>query len=308
MQWQQAAQDWIAASLVELTIQDVTVVRERIWSSVWRVETSGGVFWFKRNHPDMRHERGLVSLLAQLAPQEVSAPVAVNADHRWLLTPDLGPTLSELPAAEKPAAYVKLAQALARVQLAAAGSRPLLELGIPRFDPARFAETMADHLAYCRRLPRSHPLRFVAADEHRIMAAAHSLQRAWDDLGPGGPGLSVDHNDLHLGNACVGPNILDWGDAVLAHPYGNLRTLVIIARRLYGHEQAQLVRIKYLEVWGRTSPADYQRLNLAMELAAAQRFFAWRRMDDEASLAEYAHYARPLLSQLSVRLDQQYTP
>ena len=37
--------------------------------------------------------------------------------------------------------------------------------------------------------------------------------------------MSINHDDLHSGNICWngdGPRIIDWGDAVLGHPFGTL--------------------------------------------------------------------------------------
>lgn len=303
--WASQAREWIAASLYPEPVERIEVIRERVWSTNWRVSTPVRAYWFKRNHPGLAHEVPLTELLARSAPNHVAAPKAATEEHCWLLVRDCGPTLASLPPGQKPRAYVELAAALAQVQ-ASASEEEVSGVGLATFEPTRFAEVIGDHLDYCAGLPRSSPLRLGLADARRIQEAARRLEAKWRELEP--DALGVDHNDLHLGNAYAGPIIGDWGDAVLAHPFSTLRTIVIISRRMFGEDTSWRVRAAYLTAMGRTEPEDWLRLDLAMQLAVAQRFFSWRQLADPAALSEYAHFARPLLAQLGTPIRHQIVP
>ena len=53
-------------------------VRQRPWSTVWRVEASSGVFFAKQNTPLQGFEARLLSLLAELAPAYVVPVTAAD--------------------------------------------------------------------------------------------------------------------------------------------------------------------------------------------------------------------------------------
>ena len=88
-----------------------------------------------------------------------------------------------------------------------------------------------------------------------------------DELAALGIAASVQHDDLHGGNVLVGPDgdrFFDWGDAVVAHPFGTLTvTFNSIAHKLeLPPDDPAFARLEavYLEAWDGVAPrADLQR-------------------------------------------------
>jgi hypothetical protein len=120
----------------------------------------------------------------------------------------------------------------------------------------------------------------------RILAARWRLEDAADRLAGGTP-PTLQHDDLHDGNVFRRGSanlIIDWGDAVLAHPFGTLLvTLDVLASQLdCARTDPLIVRVQeaYLEVW-RTrgdSRADLSaELDLAVRTAGLGRAAGWRR-------------------------------
>ena len=96
--WFQAAEGWLRGSLD--TIGDVAtgpVQQVQLWelSCILRVPTVRGDVWFKasRDSPLFVNEAVLTRELAGLFPDHVPAPVAVDAERRWMALRDFGAEL-----------------------------------------------------------------------------------------------------------------------------------------------------------------------------------------------------------------------
>ena len=107
-----------------------------------------------------------------------------------------------------------------------------------------------------------------------------------DELAALGIAASVQHDDLHGGNVLVGPDgdrFFDWGDAVVAHPFGTLTvTFNSIAHKLeLPPDDPAFTRLEavYLAAWdGVASRADLQRAAaIARVLGCIGRALAWER-------------------------------
>lgn len=99
--WEAHAHRWIrerGAALGVPVTGPVEQFRVRPWSVVLRVPTSDGWTWFKANTPASRYEAALVDALSGWAPGSVLAPLAVDTDRGWILSPHGGPTLREAAA------------------------------------------------------------------------------------------------------------------------------------------------------------------------------------------------------------------
>lgn len=301
--WQEDARAWLRSLFPASQVLDIRVHRERTWATNWRVTTDDGGFWFKRAHPALLQEPALLEVLQRVVPQHILIPFAMDAGSGWILTHDQGRTLAVISREEGPQHYGETAVALALTQQAAAPVMgDLARVGLRRFDPVRAVALLDEMLAWFADLPSSHPSRPTAETRRTAMAAATTLVDRWVAVVSHDPGMGLDHNDLHLGNVFRGPVISDWGDAVLGHPFSSLRTLVFAARNVFGAEAVSLVRTTYLEQWG--DPADlHETLELAMQLAAVQRLYAWRRLDSPELVAENAEYVVPLMTEIGRPID-----
>ena len=101
----------------------------------------------------------------------------------------------------------------------------------------------------------------------------------------------LEHDDLHGGNVLVGPDgdrFFDWGDAVVAHPFGTLTvTFNSIAHKLeLPAEDPAFARLEavYLEAWDGVAPrADLRRAAaITRVLGCIGRALAWERVAQRA--------------------------
>ena len=137
-EWRDDAVSWIDQILRKhgrTRTGDVDQPRIRFWSTQLTMPTDAGRGWFKENCPDQSFEARLVDVLADLVPDHVVAPLAIEPDRGWMLTPDAGPTLREA-AGDGVELWVRLAANWADLQRRVAPyAGRLLATGIPAAPP-----------------------------------------------------------------------------------------------------------------------------------------------------------------------------
>lgn len=305
--WESRARHWLRGLFPESRRFAVEVRRERVWGTIWTVATDEGTFWFKRAAPDLTTEVALLELLVRSRPDVILAPRATHATERWIVTADQGQTLAPISREEGPHHYVETAVALAGLQRSVSEhADQLARIGLHAFAPEDFTDRIADHLSWCAALPVDHPVHLDVRARQDVHSRAARLAAQWAELMPSVP-TGLDHNDLHLGNVFRGPLLSDWGDAVIGHPFASLRALVVPARKVFGPAVSDEVRRRYLECWGDPEALGVE-LELAMRMAAAQRFLAWRRMGDLEAIAEYHEWITVLLTRLGDPIDEISVP
>lgn len=199
----------------------------RAWSTALRVPTSDGVMWFKAGRDVFACEARILEVLIALAPDLLPEVVAARPDAGWLLMRDAGGRAREHPVAWPPLlrryAQLQIAAAAHVDEVLAAGAldnrQPDVEKVFAYLSPATAAGLRA-------RLPEVH---------ERLARLASSPLPA-----------TIDHHDLHDGNVYVRDGharILDWGDAVVGHPFC---TLVLV--------DDPSARASYLESWDELVP------------------------------------------------------
>ncbi len=220
--------------------------RRRSWSLVLRLQTARGPVWAKANARPFAAEAGLTDLLAVHAPDHVLAPIALDVERGLLLLPDGGPVLSDLGTTEH-SHWRTLLLGYAELQQAMAGRLGALrELGLPDMSPPTLLawwESVVDRSAEDERVwqllstGRFQSGRFqsgfqcdLTADPmHTLRVIGPSVEFWAAELAAGGIPVTLEHTDLHTGNVFAGPpdraeflRIIDWGDAVIAHPFVGL--------------------------------------------------------------------------------------
>lgn len=332
--WQEEARQWLRDVLPAANGLDIEVARERGWGAVWRLTADDGRYWFKRPHPSLWREVRLRRMLQRRVPHLVLAVVADDAERGWMVTADQGATLAPRAREQGAHVYEELAVAMARIQRSVTAA-DLAGLDLPVFDPQDAVARFEDMLDPFAALPADHPAHLAPGDREIALERLAAVVERWTRLDVEVPGLTLDHNDLHAGNAFPGPRISDWGDAVIGHPFCSLRALLIPARNVFGPEALGPIRSAYLAEFGerpgdqhRSRPADRTRtqarepsadspgaaealqeaLDLAMMLAVPQRLAAWRAMQDPLVWAEYAHYITPLWHEAGVPVEQVSVP
>jgi hypothetical protein len=279
--WREQAVGWIDRRLAEAGLErtgDVEQPRVRPWATVLRAPTTGGDVWMKAAGPATAFEAGLYELLAREAPADVLAPLAVDAPRGWMLLPDGGQPVGELPAAAL-AQYGRLQRALAP----RAGELPAL--GVPDMRPEvmpeRFPEALEAARASAPSVPPPGAPSPSAASPAGTLAAVEALaddvERWCERLAASPVPASLDHNDLHQDNVLgTGPyRFYDWGDAAVAHAFAAL----LVPGQVLSGPQLDRARAAYLEVFADLAPPDVLAtdLELACRVARIARTLTWER-------------------------------
>jgi len=276
-----------------------TQVRDRPWGRVWSLPTDQGTMWLKEPGEAVRFE---VALLTGLADLDLMPGVLAADDTRVLLT-DAGRTLRELhePAA-LPGPFTSALVQVAGLQRAAAPRVPaLLAAGVADLRPPTLVDRFDDLLATLG------PVEGDTATARAVLADVCA------ELAASAVPASVDHNDLHDGNVLVDTAgrtvVIDWGDAVVAHPFATLLVAQRVLADAVGGDvddpwDAPVVataRRAYLKGFADVAPdEDLERTaRLAVLAAHVARSWVWRRAmttfdaaSDDPDLADLADGAR----------------
>jgi hypothetical protein len=186
----------------------------RAWSTVVRVPTETGTVFFKANTAELRHEALATLLLSRRVPERVPPLIADDPVRGWMLMEDGGRRLREVIAEERDLSrwddVLEGAADIARAMEPDVGV--LLDAGVPD----RRLATLADQYAA-----------LVAADdvEQRFRDAVPRVREMAEELASYGVTETLQHDDLHDGQIFVSGErqlILDWGDAVVSHPFFTL--------------------------------------------------------------------------------------
>ena len=149
-QWQVRARSWVDAQLSRAgrRVTGSGGAGLRPWSLVWRVPTDDGPVWFKANNPGTVHEAVLIAALAELTPERVLTPIAVDPAQGWSLLPDGGESLRDVLARDPDLAHWERAlPGYAALQLATASrADELVALGVPDHRPEVLAGLLAELL------------------------------------------------------------------------------------------------------------------------------------------------------------------
>jgi len=272
----------------ELTGPEPTFVRTRPWAEVWRIEAVEGRWWLKINSAATAYEPHVLEVLSGSGTTLLPA-VRTHPTQPWSLLADAGRSardvLAAAPPEERIAFWSALLPAYAELQRSV-DAAPLRAAGLPDLSAgsllAVYDELVADGGWY---VPAVAP-ELTADQWAQIRAAGPRLAAAAQRLAETRP-PAIQHDDLHDGNVFVSDGrtmIIDWGDAVLAHPFGTLLvSLDVLAAQLdCSRDDPRLrpVAEGYLEVWrtGGESRAELDReLGLAVRTAALSRAAGWRR-------------------------------
>jgi hypothetical protein len=300
-EWLAAFEAWLLPALEAGGVRATApLVRDRVrfWSVVARVETDAGRVWVKENAPSQAFEAALVEAVDALVPDAVATPLAVDRDRGWLATADLGLPMwhgEQTPPLDD---WVAVLQAWAAVQhRVAEHADAMLATGVPVF-PERPAEVVSwvEHLVdTSRALPDADPRRLDDAETAAVVDGLPRLRDAAQRLAASGIPPSLQHNDLHLGNAFRRHGgaiaFIDLGDALWTHPLTAARIPVWIVRNRLGlaPEGPELRRAvdAYLEPW----TDRWDRATLRDLLADAERISclhraeSWRRLQGDVPVA-----------------------
>jgi hypothetical protein len=298
--------EWVTSAVGEPS--SLEPVRDRSWSTVWRVEASAGVFFAKQNTPLQAFEARLLTLLGALAPAYVVPVAAADPDRDLLLTPDqgtvLGDDLTEAGEEHLLEAVGRMLVTAAQLQREVAPHAGLLaDAGLTRLAPSDALPYVQQRLDELAPLPEDDPRSFEPDRAEVLEAALPSVAAAVDQVAALGLPLTLNHNDLHTFNVFDVEGTMrffDFGDAMVTEPLGALMVpLGGIARHLeVAADDPRVLDVAEpaLEVWSDLAPLPELRAALpaALRLARLARCESWLRccaaMNDE-ELAEWGDAA-----------------
>lgn len=290
--WRGEVTGWVDEALAERGIArtgPLEQARARIWSTVLAVPTDTGRCWFKVNCPGLAQEAAVVATLAEVVPEHVVAPLAVDRGRGWLLSPDHGRTLREEgPASEE--TWCRVVRDYADFQRATVPhGRALRAAGLPALPPeeaAGYVEAQLDALAA---LPLDHPRAVDPGLLARVRAVLPQVEKIGARLGAGPVPLALDHNDLHDNNTFApiagerGLRFFDFGDALWAHPFGSMLIVLNVVTDPDGpaFDASAVTRLldAYLDLWTDLAPRAelHELLDAALVLGRVHRYLSWDR-------------------------------
>jgi Phosphotransferase enzyme family len=215
--WLQTALTWVDARLGEAGRRRSGAPDQfhvRPWSTVVKVPTEEGAVFFKANIAALRHEALVTLLLSRRVPERVPPLLAADTERGWMLMEDAGRRLREVIAEERD---------LSRWDDVVEGAADIARAMEPDVDQLLAAGVPDLRLAT---LPERYDALVTGDDvDQRFRDAAPRVRELAEELASYGVTETLQHDDLHDGQIFVRDDrqlILDWGDAVISHPFFTL--------------------------------------------------------------------------------------
>jgi hypothetical protein len=266
----------------------------RPWGTVFRVPTKSGTLWFKASIAPLAYEVPLLEALGANTPDRVPRLVAADAARVWMLMEDAGTRVTDLhPDGPPIAMWQDFLRAYGRLQIdVAPAADALVSQGVPDRRLPRLVDGFLRVLENDRLV---RPPGGAAVDDRelrRLRALEPTLAEAIDVLAALDLPDTVQHDDLHAWNVCIGRDggyrVIDWGDACVAQP---LLSLYIPLAHV-GDDGASEVRNAYLEPW--TALRSHAELaaacDAAVMLAQLTGVLKWELINSGLSDDERAGY------------------
>jgi hypothetical protein len=272
--WLAQATSWIRQR-VEVT-GEIDQPHVRWWSTVLRVPTADGDFFFKAVAPVHRFEAALTARLAELQPGRVTEVVDVDPERGWFLMRDAGERLRERIEMRDDLHHWELVlPEYARLQIEVAPhADEFLALGVPDERVAVLPDLFRELLA-------TGPHGLTDEEHRQALAAVPRFEKMCLALAEDGLAETIQHDDLHDGQVFVRDGsylVFDWGDSCVSHPLLSLTvTLRSIAWRFElepGGPELRRLRDIYLEPFGRGP----EIADIAYRVGTVARGIAWDRM------------------------------
>jgi len=263
-EWRAEALAWIEEQLAERGLSIMGAVEQphiRPWSTVMKLPTERGYFYFKAGGPTQAFEPGLLRLLNERRPNDVLPLLAGDESRGWSLLPEGGVILRS-DSGDKPniEAWKMILLDYASLQIATTEwKESLLHGGVPDRPVSSL------HNLYNAILDDEEII-LVNDDEDGLTEKELSTLKAGTtivadmlaELDDFGIPDALEHGDLHDANVFAMNGrykIFDWGDASLTHPFFTLLIpLRFTADRLgvseYDHAGPLIeMRDAYLRSW-----------------------------------------------------------
>jgi hypothetical protein len=279
--WFATAVDWIQTTLPDTERVD----QYATWSvsSLLRIETEAGRYYFKAAPTIFGHEAVVTEILAQRFPDAIPGPIAIDRERGWMLTPDFG---DQLVATMEPSYWEGSLDALASLQRRSVTSVEfLLESGCQDRGP-RMLQSQVEDLA-------------SEGSEHlsdelvrRLRAGLSRFHDLCEEVASAPIPNTLVHGDLHADNIVISDGdylIFDWTDACIAHPFIDAATFLRYAERAsVDQATCERWRDRYLRGWEELASYDVtsRLFELIEPLAAMHQVITYRWLLDSLDPSE----------------------
>ena len=282
------ASDWIRSALEQEGVGiSGAIERVQAWSTVWRIPTDGGAYYFKACAPLLSHEAAVTEALYRWRPDCTLRVIKIDAHRGWLLMADGGPTLRQIfnrmanGADTKPIpteVWGDILGLYASLQIDLAGHvDKLLQLGSPDRQLALLPDLYHNLLAEPEWLLIDQTDGLSVPEYERLLEAEPQVTDLCRQLGAYAIPMSLHHNDLHDANIFVDdgrPLFFDWGDSSIAHPFFSLRTVFVSIEYTFDLDELDPIFEElaqfYLQPWHTMETAE----NTTAAFKLAQRLWA----------------------------------
>lgn len=270
--WYASAAAWIAEQLSAQGIgQSGPLVQQRSWqrSAILRVPTEQGTMYFKAVPPMFSHEPALTTALAAADPRRIAAPLAIDTQRGWMLTPAVsGHNLDDQPEIELWEAALR---SFAQLQIASIRHLGALrKAGVPERPLDLLSEHVAPLLGDATAMLPGRPAGLTKVQLRTLASFTSSLRDMCSELTQYDLPLAIEHGDFWAGQIIVGSDrftFLDWSDSSIAHPFFSLLLFLIEIEDHFPKvpDVRERLRDAYLAPWAAHMP--YIQLERAFELA-----------------------------------------
>jgi hypothetical protein len=283
----------------------------RIWSTVMRVPTDCGTFYFKACHAAT--EPRITAYLGAMFPKNIPALLAVDLERGWMLMRDAGPMLRTYLKSPEDLVMMEPAMALfAHLQIAVAQQPEVfLTMGARdhRLDrlPGLFEMMLADtEILRLRKEDGIHPDQYEA-----LQATLPHYQDMCQRLQTYRVPQTLHHDDFHDGNIFVSGDagsyqfvFSDWDESCVTHPF---YSMMLCLRSVGGRagfpdeateapelmpKELNHLRDIYLSPW--QCFEDHKTLidifNLAWRVGMVSRALSWRAFVSSLDKRSQTHF------------------
>jgi hypothetical protein len=290
--WLKSVHYWIGTELARENIQvfgEIEQIHIRPWSTVMRVATSSGLFFFKASASYFGYETGLTGYLALTYPDVFPQIYGLDLKRNWLLMRDSGvPLRSFIKADGRIDHWQKVLPLYVGLQKSISDKQQILfQLGVPdrRLSqlPGLFDELLWDEPAML--LGKAEGLQ---PEEYlRLKNAGREFGDLCNRLAEAGIPESLQHDDFHDANIFLQNGrviFTDWGECAVAHPFFSL---VVILRSVENSldlspdaDEIETLRGWYLDLWGEYGTTTELRVaaSLAERIGYVNRALTWHTL------------------------------
>jgi len=228
--WHITATNWITDQLNRQGIELIsTIEQRRSWqrSSLWRVNTNAGYFYFKAVPLMFAHEPTLTQALAEKYPENFPTVIALDPERHWMLMKEVNGQLWD--DVTKIELWENALGTYAQIQIdSAKQSENLLALSCPDRRLDKLVDPIDSLLADTVAMLPNQPEGLSHSDIGRLRALGPQLKSMLAELASYSIPQTLEHGDLWPGQILFRrekPIFIDWSDSSISHPFFSLNFL-----------------------------------------------------------------------------------